>query len=57
MTAAELKAARERLGLTQVEFAALIGASSNSTVAKWELGKRAVPKAVEIILASAKPKR
>ena len=38
MQGKELKAIRERLKLTQVEFAELVGVTSN-TIARWERGE------------------
>ena len=42
MTPEEIKAARERLGLTQTELAAQLGVAQ-SRVAVWETGKHAAP--------------
>jgi DNA-binding transcriptional regulator YiaG len=42
VTAADLKQRRERLGLGQIELAAVLGVSQ-PTVAKWERGQHPVP--------------
>jgi DNA-binding transcriptional regulator YiaG len=44
MTGSELRKIREELGMTQIEFAALLGYGSNATVALWEADKRPVPR-------------
>ena len=38
MTAKEIKVIRERLGLTQVDFAVLVGVRGE-TIHRWETGK------------------
>jgi DNA-binding transcriptional regulator YiaG len=53
MTPADLKSTREALGLSQAEFARLIGmraANSDDTVRRWEAGRVAVPGTVEALL-------
>ena len=40
MTPAEIRAARERLGLTQVQLASVMGLRGGPTVSEWEAGKR-----------------
>jgi transcriptional regulator with XRE-family HTH domain len=57
MTGAELKAARERLGLTQSQLASLMGASAR-TVGGWEQGERngkpnTIPEPVALLMAMA----
>ena len=42
MSGRELKAARERLGLTQAELAKAVGVQ-RVTVARWEAGLRKIP--------------
>ena len=37
---ADVRAIRERLGVTQAEFALMIGAVSPATLRKWEQGRR-----------------
>lgn len=39
-TGEQIKAARKRAGLTQMELSARLGNTSNSTVAQWETGTR-----------------
>jgi DNA-binding transcriptional regulator YiaG len=41
MEGKQLRAIRERLNLTQVQFAQLVGVTSN-TVARWERGEMAI---------------
>ena len=50
MTGAELTAAREALGLTPTQLAALVGVYGYRTVHKWESGACAVPGPVAVIL-------
>ena len=59
MTAPELKAIRQRLGLNQDDFAVLLGGYDPRTIRRWENGERKVPKAVVTMLKDAdkKPKR
>lgn len=40
MTPAEVRAARDTLGLTQKQLAAVMGLRGPATVAEWENGKR-----------------
>ncbi len=49
MEANELKQRRERLGLTQAEFAEILGVAEN-TVWRYEKGMVAVPKHMELTL-------
>jgi DNA-binding transcriptional regulator YiaG len=44
-----IKLRRERLGLTQVQFAEVMGVSW-STVARWETGARNMPRTAELLL-------
>jgi transcriptional regulator with XRE-family HTH domain len=58
MTAAEFAALRQRLGLTQAEFGALLGISQGA-VGHYETGRRTVSKTVAILaqhLGSTKPR-
>ena len=50
MTPADLKSARKSLGLSQAEFARVMGVASDRTVRKWEDGERDVPGYVPIML-------
>lgn len=43
MTSEELREARQKLGLTQKQFANLIGGSYGRKVRKWEAGEHAIP--------------
>jgi transcriptional regulator with XRE-family HTH domain len=45
----ELKKRRERLGLTQTEFAETIGLTATS-ISRYETGLTAIPKSMELIL-------
>jgi transcriptional regulator with XRE-family HTH domain len=47
MTALDLRACRERLGLTQVELGQVLGVHSN-TIAKWERGEQPI-RHVEVV--------
>ncbi len=49
MTAKQFQAAIDRLGLSQVGAARLVGADPR-TARRWALGERSVPKSVAIIL-------
>lgn len=49
MTPSELRAIRERLGLTQAAFAPLIGAGGDRTVRMWESGDRKIPVSVAML--------
>lgn len=51
MTKEELKKRRERLGLTQSEFADVLGFASN-TVSGYETGRTEIPKFLELVLES-----
>ena len=57
MTPTELRAIRKRLGLTQRQFAELLGVHE-VTVAKWEAGMQAIRrthgKLIELIAAGPK---
>ena len=48
----ELRAARDRLGLTQAELARRLqlGAGGGRTVRRWELGERAIPGPVSVAI-------
>lgn len=50
MTPAELRDARESLGLTQTELAALLGVAGDGTVSRWERGVRAIDGPVSVLL-------
>ena len=50
MTPAELKAARQALGLSAEGLAALLQVQSGRTVRRWEAGEREVPGPVAVIL-------
>lgn len=50
MKGPELKAIREKLRLTQAEFARVVGVASDRTVRKWEDGEREIPGTVLTIL-------
>lgn len=49
MTGAELKAARNALGLSAEGFARVVGASDGRIVRRWERGDYLVPRSIEII--------
>jgi len=49
MEKGELKKRRERLGLTQANFAEAIGISAN-TVSRYETGTMEIPKSMDLIL-------
>ena len=49
MTKEELKQRRERLGLTQADFAKILGVASN-TVSRYETGLVDVPEWLELVL-------
>jgi DNA-binding transcriptional regulator YiaG len=49
MTSAEVKKAREAMGLTQSELADLLGVARNS-VARWEMGMHPISTPVERLL-------
>jgi DNA-binding transcriptional regulator YiaG len=53
VTPADLKRARERLGLSQAEFARAVNVQSDRTVRKWEAGERDIPGPVVVLLALA----
>jgi transcriptional regulator with XRE-family HTH domain len=50
MTGAELKARRERLGLSQTALANLLGTTQN-TISRWELGTLQIEKSQMLELA------
>ena len=53
MTPTELKEVRYRLGLTQGEFASVVGVEGEwrwRTVSRWEAGDRRIPKSVDVIV-------
>lgn len=49
MTHIELKEARQRLGLTQKEFAKLLFRTTDC-IAKWESGKYPIPKQIHLLI-------
>lgn len=49
MTPDELRRFRKDLGLSQSQFAKMVGASSDRTVRRWEDGERDIPAYIEII--------
>ena len=49
MTPEQMKAAREKLGLSQPQFGTKIGMSS-SAVKAWEQGRNPIPLAIEILI-------
>jgi DNA-binding transcriptional regulator YiaG len=49
MTPAELKSARKTLGLSQAEFAAVVGVASDRTVRRWEDAERDIPGPVVVL--------
>lgn len=49
MTAAQFRAALDRLGLSQLGAARLVGADGR-TARRWALGERSVPEPVAILL-------
>lgn len=52
MTPAQVRAAREALGLTQKQLAAVMGVRGNATVSEWEIGKRKIgPTAARLLAA------
>ena len=50
LTGAELRFLRERLEMTQEEFAELIGYRDGQQVGAWERGRSKAPRAVETVL-------
>lgn len=58
MTASELRAARERLELSQAQLAALLSVDV-MTISRWERGERAIPPHLHLAIAhlSCRPKR
>lgn len=55
----QLKAIREKLGLTQTELADILGVKMN-TVYRWESGILSVPKSIELAMETVernKPKK
>ena len=55
MKAAELKRARLRLGLTQVELAKVLKVTS-ATVSRWERDEHKIPGAVPLALPTLTPR-
>jgi DNA-binding transcriptional regulator YiaG len=55
LKAAELKRARLRLGLTQVELAKVLNVTS-ATVSRWERGEHKIPGAVALALPTLTPR-
>lgn len=51
MTKDELKARREKFGLTQEQLAKKLKVASN-TVSRWELGTRKIPEFLDLALAT-----
>lgn len=52
MTAAELRAARDAIGLTQKQLATVMGLRGPATVAEWERDKRKIgPTAARLLAA------
>lgn len=51
MTPAELKEARQSLGLSQSELAALCHVQSDRTIRKWESGERDIPGPIIVLVA------
>jgi DNA-binding transcriptional regulator YiaG len=49
MTPAELRDIRKRLGLTQIQFAPLVGAGGARTIQMWESGDRKIPRSVAML--------
>jgi len=49
MKGSQMKAARKKLGLTQVKMCRLLGVS-RATLARWEAGQIPVPHAVEMLV-------
>lgn len=47
----ELKTTRKELGLTQAQFANLVGVADGRTVRRWEDGSREIPGTVIILLS------
>lgn len=53
MTPADLRSARQSLGLSQAEFARAVGVASDRTVRKWEDGERDIPGPVAVLVILA----
>lgn len=51
MSPEEIRALRERLGLSQTEFGQLLGNVHQNTVSRWEIGQRRPNKFYRAILA------
>jgi transcriptional regulator with XRE-family HTH domain len=49
MKGPQMKAARKRLGLTQMKMCRLLGVS-RATLARWEAGESPIPHAVELLV-------
>jgi DNA-binding transcriptional regulator YiaG len=49
VTPADLKTARKSLGLSQAEFARVVGVASDRTVRKWEDAERDIPGPVVVL--------
>lgn len=56
MSGRELRAARERLGLTQAELAKVVGVQ-RVTVARWEAGLRKIPPMLTLALKALRKER
>lgn len=50
MTPAELREARQTLGLSAARFAAAVGVADGRTVRRWEAGDREIPGSVAILV-------
>jgi len=50
VTPRALKSTRKSLGLSQAEFARMVGVASDRTVRKWEDGERDIPGPVIVIM-------
>lgn len=49
MTPADLRAARQSLGLSAEGFARIVGVESGRTVRRWEAGDRDIPGPVKVL--------
>lgn len=52
MTPAELKSARQALGLSAERFAKLVHVESGRTVRRWESGERDIPGPVSVLVGA-----
>ena len=50
MSPEDLKSARKTLGLSQAEFARVVGVASDRTVRKWEDAERDIPGPVDVLV-------